>query len=333
MQAITKTSETPLISIIIPAFNRETLIAETLDSVIKQTYTNWECIVVDDGSTDNTVKIIKKYATKDSRFKILKRDRIPKGATTCRNIGIEKSTGEFLMFLDSDDIITENCLNQRIKAASIEQQYDLVITQTIVKSDTDSTEFAPLKNLNRDTIIDQFLKFHSCWSNGGTLIKKKFLIDNKLNYNTNLTRWQDTAFNLSILLKQPNYKICSELPADYIYINHGSVDRITRNSGKDFYKNRIVFYEQFLYEKFNREQRRLFAQFYFHAYLNHTLITKDYQRLIKSHLKTGRLLKYNLLKLLFHFGFLYYILLHIRTKKKYPTFKKPFAQIYNEPNY
>jgi len=321
------------VSIIIPTYNRSKTINLCIDSVLKQTYTNWECIVVDDGSTDNTVQIVKDYTDIEYRIKLYTRNRNPKGAPTCRNIGIEKSTGEFLMFLDSDDIITENCLNQRIKAASKEPQYDLVITQTRVKSNNNSVDFAPLKDLSRDTIINQFLTFQSCWSNGGILIKRKFLIDNKLSYNTNLTRWQDTAFNLSILLRRPNYKICSNLPADYIYINHGSIDRITRNSGKDFYNNRIVFYEQFLYEKFNREQRRLFAQFYFHAYLNHTLITKDYQRLIKSHLKTGRLLKYNLLQLLFHFGFLGYILLHIRTKKKYPTFNRLFAQIYNEPKF
>ena len=77
-----------LVSIIIPTYNREHLIGETLNSIIAQTHTNWECIVVDDGSTDNTEEVLKNYKEKDKRFIFLKRpDNLPKGANTCRNIG------------------------------------------------------------------------------------------------------------------------------------------------------------------------------------------------------------------------------------------------------
>jgi glycosyltransferase involved in cell wall biosynthesis len=90
-------------------YNRATLVSETLDSVFAQTYTDWECIVVDDGSTDNSVDVVQKYVDKDSRFKLLIRpdDRI-KGAPTCRNIGFENSTGEYVIFFDSDDILDQS---------------------------------------------------------------------------------------------------------------------------------------------------------------------------------------------------------------------------------
>ena len=61
--------KSPLISIIIPTYNRAHIIGETLDSIIAQTYTNWECIVVDDGSSDNTAEVMAKYIVKDSRFR------------------------------------------------------------------------------------------------------------------------------------------------------------------------------------------------------------------------------------------------------------------------
>jgi glycosyltransferase involved in cell wall biosynthesis len=101
----------PKISIIIPMYNRATLVGETLDSVLAQTYTDWECIVVDDGSTDNSVEVVQKYVDKDSRFKLLIRpeDRI-KGAPTCRNIGYENSKGEYIYFFDSDDILATEFL-------------------------------------------------------------------------------------------------------------------------------------------------------------------------------------------------------------------------------
>ena len=63
----------PFVSIIIPVFNRESLILETLDSIKHQTYKNWECILIDDGSTDNTIKIINDYVLDDARFKLFKR--------------------------------------------------------------------------------------------------------------------------------------------------------------------------------------------------------------------------------------------------------------------
>lgn len=99
----------PLVSIIIPTYNRAHLIGETLDSVLAQTYTNWECIVVDDGSTDNTEAVVMGYVKKDTRFQYHKRRGVwKKGSCSCRNIGILISKGEFFQFLDSDDIISSN---------------------------------------------------------------------------------------------------------------------------------------------------------------------------------------------------------------------------------
>lgn len=106
----------PLVSIIIPTYNRVRLISETLDSILAQTYTDWECIVVDDGSTDGTDELLATYCEKDNRFKYHRRPlgRI-KGASTCRNIGLENALGEFIQFLDSDDLISSNKLTEQLK--------------------------------------------------------------------------------------------------------------------------------------------------------------------------------------------------------------------------
>lgn len=92
-----------LVSIIMPSYNCEDFIGFTLDSVIKQTYQNWEVIIVDDCSTDNTVEVVNSYILKDSRIKCYKLDR-NSGAALARNKAIEFANGKYLAFLDSDDL-------------------------------------------------------------------------------------------------------------------------------------------------------------------------------------------------------------------------------------
>ena len=104
----------PLISIIIPSFNSENFISQTLESVLSQTYKKWECIIVDDGSTDKTKNLVNEFCTKDRRFKFFHRDIEPKGAPTCRNIGFEKSNGEYIQYLDADDLLSNDKLTNQV---------------------------------------------------------------------------------------------------------------------------------------------------------------------------------------------------------------------------
>jgi len=92
-----------LISIITPSFNAEKFISETIISIQKQSYTNWELIIVDDASSDKTISIIKEYSNKDYRIKFVK-NTINRGAAFCRNLAIDLAKGTYLAFLDSDDL-------------------------------------------------------------------------------------------------------------------------------------------------------------------------------------------------------------------------------------
>ena len=88
-----------LISIIIPTYNRAHLIGETLDSVLAQTYPHWECLFIDDGSTDNSIEVIQAYTKQDKRMKLFTRPaHRMKGANACRNIGLENAVGEYIVF-------------------------------------------------------------------------------------------------------------------------------------------------------------------------------------------------------------------------------------------
>ncbi len=103
----------PLVSIIVPCFNYGHLVGETLESLQKQTLENWECIVVDDGSSDNTKEIVSKYTSKDKRYSYIYQKNA--GLSAARNTGIKAAKGEFIQLLDADDFIAENKLNEQIK--------------------------------------------------------------------------------------------------------------------------------------------------------------------------------------------------------------------------
>ena len=97
-----------LISIIVPVYNTEKFIHKCLDSIAAQTYTNWEAILIDDGSPDSCGIICDEYAVKDKRFKVIHQEN--KGVVTARNNAIAKATGEYLAFVDSDDFIEPTML-------------------------------------------------------------------------------------------------------------------------------------------------------------------------------------------------------------------------------
>ncbi|MCC6448088.1 MAG: glycosyltransferase [Chitinophagaceae bacterium] len=103
-----------LISIIIPAYNAGQFISETIKSVINQSYANWELIVIDDGSQDNTSDIVQENSKKDSRIRIVKQTN--SGVSSARNKGLENSTGDHVCFLDADDLLEAENLKTKLQA-------------------------------------------------------------------------------------------------------------------------------------------------------------------------------------------------------------------------
>lgn len=110
--------EKDLISVIIPTYNRETLLPKAIRSVLEQTYTNWELIIVDDRSTDHTLEMLKPYLEQDHRIKVITNTHA-KGPAGARNCGIEAAKGKYLSFLDSDDQWLANHLSESYEALQL----------------------------------------------------------------------------------------------------------------------------------------------------------------------------------------------------------------------
>lgn len=102
-----------LVSIIMPLYNGEKFIEITLNSVLKQRYKNWELLITNDGSKDNSPEIVKKYIEKDTRIKLF--NQVNKGSAAARNNSLREAKGKYIVFLDSDDIWEENFLEEQIK--------------------------------------------------------------------------------------------------------------------------------------------------------------------------------------------------------------------------
>ena len=193
-----------LVSIIIPTYNRSHLLTETLDSVLIQLYQNWECLVVDDGSTDHTETLLKSYSEKDSRFQYHHRPKDkPKGANACRNYGFEVSKGEFVLFLDSDDILKNTCLEYRLKAFEYNEDLDFVIAQTSYYKNRSFIlkpmfEF-PLVSDSR-TYLSMFLSYELPWTIMSVLWKRETIKNVK--FNEQLLRFQDIDFHVNVLLSK-----------------------------------------------------------------------------------------------------------------------------------
>jgi glycosyltransferase involved in cell wall biosynthesis len=113
-----------LITIIIPCFNYGKFLPFTLDSIIQQTYPNWECIIVNDGSTDNTEAVAQEYTIRDNRIKYV--FQVNSGLSAARNTGIKESKGEYLQFIDADDLIEPKKLEEQINFFKEKPSYDII---------------------------------------------------------------------------------------------------------------------------------------------------------------------------------------------------------------
>ena len=188
--------KSPLISIIVPTFNRAHLIGETLDSVLEQTYQNWECIVVDDGSTDGTTELMNAYCVKDSRFQYHKRpNSYLSGGNGARNYGFEISKGDYIQWFDSDDLMEPEAMALKVKAL-LEFNVDFVISKS--KYINIKKEFYHYNYTTEDISFNSFAFGNVSWVTDDIIYKRDIV--SGLNYNESLKAGQEYNFCCKVLL-------------------------------------------------------------------------------------------------------------------------------------
>ena len=121
----------PKVSLIMPFFNNKELVGEMINSILANTFEDWELLAIDDGSTEETLEYLSAYQ-KDSRIKFIKREDKPKGAQTCRNLGMDYAKGPYWIFVDSDDYLTPSCIGKRVEMIEKRQDLDFMVFPSAV---------------------------------------------------------------------------------------------------------------------------------------------------------------------------------------------------------
>ena len=195
----------PLVSIIIPSYNRDNLIRESLDSVLAQTYLNWECIIVDDGSTDGTNSILKEYSIIDNRFIIVSKPvELRQGASVSRNLGLKFARGEYIQFLDSDDILAEDKLEKQIISLKKENKKTISVCKTHCFKEKKDDVILDIDRLDYRDFSTSEEYFDVIGEIGGYYAPESFLISKELidfsgHWNENLTLNDDGEFFFRII--------------------------------------------------------------------------------------------------------------------------------------
>lgn len=208
------------ISIIVPIYNAERYINKCLNSIVKQTKKELEIILINDGSTDNTEKIIKTY--KDKRIKYFKNDN--HGIGYSRNFGIEKATSKYIMFLDSDDYLKINACEELFKKAE-KDNLDIVISDfyKVVNRNIEEIKLPNFENSSLKDNPDIITEFLNPWAK---LYNREMLIKNKIKFVEDL-KYEDAPFVIEALDKANKIGKVNK-PLNY-YVIHGNSETTVRD--------------------------------------------------------------------------------------------------------
>lgn len=253
------------ISIIVPVYNAEKYIKRCLNSLINQTYENLEIIIIDDGSKDKSLKIVKEYSKKDKRIKIIEKENT--GVSDTRNIGINNATGEYIMFVDSDDWLTKDSCEKYSKF--FEYNLDIIISKSFIiypnkkeKSHSYIKKSKILSELEIEKLVSSiFIENNNYFSfieaPWAKIFKTEFLKDNNIRFKKNLKIGEDTLLNFTAYNISNKIGFINNYTYNY-YINELSVSNIFSKEIFDEYEKLYIEYKKL--DFFNKYQHE-FDQF------------------------------------------------------------------------
>ncbi len=185
----------PKVSVIIPCYNQGNYIGETLASLQSQHYSNWECIVIDDGSTDNTACVVDVFCRKDSRIKLI--SKINGGSASARNIGLKNISGDYIQFLDADDLLDELKFQKQVE---IMERLALDVSYTDYSFFISQNELIPTirgANLSKFVLLTLWGLGFSVPSHA-FLYRTSFIQKNNIVYDEKVKQREDWNFHLTV---------------------------------------------------------------------------------------------------------------------------------------
>lgn len=254
--------EYPLISVIVPIYNNEKYIDRCIASIVNQTIDKIEILLVEDGSTDNSLELCKKWATKDNRIKIIHQEN--KGVSAARNSGLEIAKGKYIGFVDSDDYIEKEMYEMLLKAINIDKKIDLAVCD--IKDDNNSVE----SNTEVFEIIDKKNVISAKFPLGGyvwnCIYKREIILKNLIKFDPKITYGEDMIFFVNYIKNINNNNVAHVKLGLYNYsitensINNSDRDKKIRNIYNCYNSVEIAY--GLLIEEKNDANIKLYTQIY-----------------------------------------------------------------------
>lgn len=220
-----------LVTFILPVYNAESTIYRCLDSILKQTYCDYEVIIVDDGSIDNSGKICDSYSLNDNRFRVVHKENA--GVASARQLGVSLATGEYVIHIDSDDWIESNMLSDMMNEIS---DADILVSDYYYNTKHGQTYVRQVDCTTSEELLEKIIKgevFGSLWHK---LIRRNLY--QNIEFNTDLTFCEDQLLLFKILTTY-QCKVINLHKAYYHYeCNEGS---ITQRTDRDYFDNKIKY--------------------------------------------------------------------------------------------
>lgn len=211
----------PLISILLPVYNTSAYLHQCLDSVLAQTYTNLQVVLVDDGSKDNSLEICQQYAAKDSRIEVYHQEN--QGVATARNVLLSKIKGDYFLFVDSDDWI-EPIMVEYLLSRAIVYKAEMV-TCGMVKNDDEPSTVAHEKSCCQDDVIKEFLRHVSFNGSLCNKLSSVQLLKKDPRFNSKISYGEDALFCWE-LLKEAKTIVVSDRQLYHYRMNAASLSHL-----------------------------------------------------------------------------------------------------------
>lgn len=231
-----------LISVILPVYNGEKYLNEAIESILNQTYTNFEFIIINDGSKDSSLEIIKEYEKKDSRIVVVSREN--RGLIATLNEGIEKCKGKYIARMDQDDISLPQRFEKQVRFLEINEEIGVCGTWVDVFGEDIKEQKWKLPTSSERLKTE--LLFSSCFAHPSVMMKKSILIDNYIFYDKNFLHVED--FHLWTMLSQKtNFANINKVLFKYRIINT-SITRIADKNIEQRYQVISKVFDKYLKE-------------------------------------------------------------------------------------
>lgn len=231
----------PIVSVIVPVFKVENVLHYCIDSILNQTYKDFELILVDDGSPDNSGKVCDEYAQKDDRVIVIHKEN--GGVSSARNVGIDKAKGKYICFVDSDDYVSKDYLKTLIE---IKEKYNDVDNiwcyfKTVDKysEKIDCKEVSSEPNIEKYTVKDIMI-LHEKWLDAGPYCKlynRNIVVNFGMHFREDMSLGEDLLFNFDYLDKTNGDIIVSSVEAYFYYIGNEN------SLANKYYPNLLEIYE------------------------------------------------------------------------------------------